>query len=69
MRESRDGGVGGGRLRIDFPGIWMVTAEDDGEQEELELAMNDVLSISNSAIYVILSIWLQFKHNMTVSKT
>lgn len=40
MRESREGGVGGGRLRIDFPGIGIVTAEDDGEHEELEAAMN-----------------------------
>lgn len=30
--------IGGGRLRIDFPGIGIVTAEDEGEHEE-ELAM------------------------------
>ena len=28
--------VGGGRLRIDFPGIGIVTAEDEGEHEEEE---------------------------------
>ena len=68
MRDSSDGGVGDGRLRIDFPGIWIVTAEDDGEQEELEAAMGAVLSLSNgyATIYVIL--WLQF-NNLTVSKT
>lgn len=26
--------VGGGRLRMDFPGIGIVTAEDEGEREE-----------------------------------
>lgn len=30
--------VGGGRLRMDFPGIGIVTAEDEGEHEE-EVAM------------------------------
>jgi hypothetical protein len=46
MRERREGGLGGGRLRIDFPGMRMVTAEDDGEPEELEAAMDDdVLSL------------------------
>lgn len=39
IRESNDVGVGGGRFSIDFPGIWMVTADDDGEREELEAAM------------------------------
>lgn len=36
MREKSDCWVGGGRLRIDFPGIGMVTAEDDGEQDEFD---------------------------------
>lgn len=41
MRERSDCCVGGGRFRIDFPGIWMVTADDDGEREEVkgEVAM------------------------------
>ena len=34
--------VGGGRLRIDFPGIGIVTAEDEGEHEE-EAAMTVIL--------------------------
>lgn len=29
--------AGGGRLRIDLPGIGIVTAEDDGEQEEVAM--------------------------------
>ena len=36
MRENREGCWGGGRFRIDFPGVAMVIAEDEGEQEELD---------------------------------
>ena len=32
-REKRDCGAGAGGLRIDFPGIGMVTAEEDGEHD------------------------------------
>ena len=39
MREKRDWGAADGRFSIDFPGIGIVTAEDDGEQEELEEVM------------------------------
>lgn len=52
IRENKDVGVGGGRLRIDFPGIGMVTAEDDGEPEEFEAAIYDVLSLSNPATFM-----------------
>jgi hypothetical protein len=34
MREKMDCGAGGGFFNIDFPGIGMVTAEDDGEHDE-----------------------------------
>jgi hypothetical protein len=30
MREKKDCWVGGGRLRIDFPGVGIVTAEEEG---------------------------------------
>lgn len=45
MREKRDGCWGGGRFRIDFPGVVIVIADDEGEQEELEddeAAIDDV---------------------------
>lgn len=31
--------MGGGRLRMDLPGIGIVTADDDGEQEDDELVI------------------------------
>jgi hypothetical protein len=37
-REKREAEVGGGRFKIDLPGVGMVTAEDDGEGEK-EVAM------------------------------
>ena len=36
IRENKDGCWGGGRFRIDFPGVVMVNADDEGGQEELE---------------------------------
>lgn len=36
IREKRDCCGGGGRLRIDFPGMGMVTAEEDGGQDEMD---------------------------------
>ena len=36
MRENKEGCWGGGRFRIDLPGVVMVIADDEGEQEELE---------------------------------
>ena len=36
IRENNDGCWGGGRFRIDLPGVVMVIADDEGEQEELE---------------------------------
>jgi hypothetical protein len=38
-REKKDCGVGGGRLRIDFPGVGIVTAEEEGAQDEVGEAM------------------------------
>jgi hypothetical protein len=32
-RENKDCGAGGGGFRMDFPGIGMVTAEEDGEHD------------------------------------
>lgn len=31
--------VGGGRLRMDLPGIGIVTADEDGEQDDDELTI------------------------------
>lgn len=48
MREKRDGCWGGGRFKIDFPGVVMAIDEDEGGQEELdddddnEAAIDDV---------------------------
>lgn len=39
MREKKDCWVGGGRLRIDLPGIGIVTAEEEGAQEGVGEAM------------------------------
>jgi len=33
MREKRDCCAGGGRLRMDFPGTCMVTADEEGGQD------------------------------------
>jgi hypothetical protein len=40
MRENSDCWAGGGRFSIDFPGIGMVTADDEGEHDELDEAMD-----------------------------
>ena len=33
MREKRDCWAGGGRFRMDFPGIGIVTADEEGGQD------------------------------------
>lgn len=43
--------VGAGRLRIDFPGIGIVTAEDEGEQDEEE-TMSEWVNESELAFVV-----------------
>lgn len=46
IREKRDCCGGGGRFRIDLPGVAMVIADDEGGQEKLddddEAAIDDV---------------------------
>ena len=39
IREKKDCCAGGGRLRIDLPGVGIVTAEEEGAQEEVGEAM------------------------------
>lgn len=39
MRENSDCWAGGGRFNIDFPGIGIVTADDDGEHDEFDEVM------------------------------
>jgi hypothetical protein len=36
IRERREGCTTGGRLRIDLPGIGMVTADEEGEHDDEE---------------------------------
>lgn len=40
MREKSDCWAGGGRFNIDFPGIGIVTADDDGEHDEFDEVMD-----------------------------
>ena len=39
MREKKDCWAGGGRLRIDLPGVGIITAEEEGAQGEVGEAM------------------------------
>lgn len=46
--------AGGGRLRMDLPGTGIVTADEDGEQDDDGLAINatvwcDVIQVSKSS--------------------
>jgi hypothetical protein len=49
MREKRDWAVGGGFFRIDFPGMGMVTAEEDGEPDAVMNAKRCIFCYSNCA--------------------
>lgn len=40
MRENSDCCAGGGRFNIDFPGVGIVTADDDGEPDEFGEVMD-----------------------------
>ena len=50
IRENKDGCWGGGRFRIDFPGVVMVIADDEGEQEELEDDDDEAAILTSGAI-------------------
>jgi len=55
IREKSEDCGGGGRLRMDLPGIGMVTADDDGEQEEFEAAIWDRQQIIEPLISSVVS--------------
>jgi hypothetical protein len=42
MREKMDGWAGGGFFKMDFPGIGIVTAEDDGEHDD-DIGYNTII--------------------------
>ena len=40
-REKKDWGCGGGLFKIDFPGVGMVTADDDGEGDNISASFHE----------------------------
>jgi hypothetical protein len=67
MRENRDGCWGGGRFRIDFPGVVMVIADDEGGQEELEDEDEAAILTMSGAIITCTTFRVASKHQIWLS--